>query len=767
MDSEIDMAALSDFIEIFVTPAADADRHEFDCAADKFDYYQAAKKYRAQLVELYGKQPMLGKVDDVKITELFTDFYVCDTQPVFTGRWIDSMLERGEIHSSEKLGKRERALPLVMAGNNLYIRGKPGIGKTAFLKYVAMQAVEGDLRRVPIFVSVREWLKRPYNQARKVALRPYLVEQFAICNFPNAELFVERLLESGKVLVLFDGLDEEESVERQQRRRLRELLGNFTTEYSDCQYLLSSSWSYGLSMFEGMRTVALADLLPEQIETYVEKWFTGQPHILAAFNFKGELTKAENAGFADLSRNPLLLTMLCIYFNDAQKFPNQPEDLYEEAIDGPSRKWGSSQSAQHKSLTLSLWHKQRLFAWIAVQTFGKNNGLIDQQWLIVLIEAYLLRLPHVPNDIDELAVLKDIELQHDIFTKQDEGIYSFAHPTVQEYFAALYVVENTENDSIKELVKSHLTDDHWRKVFLLVVNMLGDKNDFFEQMRQQAHAIISDDPVLVDLVSWAERRAEQITAKDEWQNDAIRFAYISLACARSFVLDYESYIYLVKPVLRERAVERTHALALAFDRIRDRKSGVFAGTLSNTLFTAIARALMRVYDLSRDRKQAQDSAYRIAQSFDPNELFSFNSDIVLERWQDFAKNLHEEVAVDFRLIQVWQYASIFGLIWKDNRAQLAEAMNAYEALLFPLTIDFVRTNIDAPELVRGLEMLDTPTALNSPAQWQTFTRSLEELLSTQRMFDFKCQINRKQLEKMNLYFTANERLVRCLTLSVV
>ena len=34
------------------------------------------------------------------------------------------------------------------------------------------------------------------------------MEQFAVCQFPDAALFVERLLKAGKALVLFDGLDE-------------------------------------------------------------------------------------------------------------------------------------------------------------------------------------------------------------------------------------------------------------------------------------------------------------------------------------------------------------------------------------------------------------------------------------------------------------------------------------------------------------------------------------------------------------------------------
>jgi predicted NACHT family NTPase len=42
-------------------------------------------------------------------------------------------------------------------GHRLFILGKPGAGKTTFLKYLTIQAAQGDLNQVPIFVRLREW----------------------------------------------------------------------------------------------------------------------------------------------------------------------------------------------------------------------------------------------------------------------------------------------------------------------------------------------------------------------------------------------------------------------------------------------------------------------------------------------------------------------------------------------------------------------------------------------------------------------------------
>ena len=66
--------------------------------------------------------------------------------------------------------------------------GKPGAGKTTFLKYLTLQACAGKVitsaKKRPIFVSLKEWIDSGTEE-----LIPFLAQQFKICEFPKSGLY--------------------------------------------------------------------------------------------------------------------------------------------------------------------------------------------------------------------------------------------------------------------------------------------------------------------------------------------------------------------------------------------------------------------------------------------------------------------------------------------------------------------------------------------------------------------------------------------------
>lgn len=270
-------------------------------------------------------------------------------------------------------------------------------------------------------------------------------------------------------------------------------------------------------------------------------------------------------------------------------------------------------------------------------------------------------------------------------------------------------------------------------------------------MRESVDRPIRDDPVLVELLSLAACQAERLLISDVRQKAIIRFVYVSLACSRDFVLEHGNYIMYIRPILREWALEKTHALASASEHAHNCER-TFAYDLRSALTVSIDLALAHVIDRRVDRKLARSLAHDLQYSLDLN----------YEIGQELADNLHPEIGVDIRLLRAWQGASVFGLIWKDNRIRLSEMMDAYAASFFPKMINFVHTTIDAPKLLKRLELLDVPSASSSAWQWQTFTLTLQDLLTAERAFDFGRSISREQLRKMDDYFVANEQLISSL-----
>src|SRR4051794_9178253 len=170
---------------------------------EQIDWTRASHTYRQKLVELYGYMQIFGMPEKAPLGDIFTDLYLLDKPSAWRRHAIEELRARSQMHA-DPLEKEQRleGTALVASRPRLFILGQPGSGKTTFLKHLVMQAIQGQLDAIPIFISLKVW------SDTNVELLPFLVRQFAICNFPDAQPFVETILEDGKAIVLFDGLDE-------------------------------------------------------------------------------------------------------------------------------------------------------------------------------------------------------------------------------------------------------------------------------------------------------------------------------------------------------------------------------------------------------------------------------------------------------------------------------------------------------------------------------------------------------------------------------
>ena len=149
-------------------------------------------------------------------------------------------------------GQRHSALEVALTGKNLFILGKPGAGKTTFLKYLAILCCKSKIRKTPIFVSLKDW------SDSSLSIIPYIAKQFDICGLPNAQPFVEALLERGDALVLLDGLDEVNEAGSKRSQTIREIV-NLSKKYKKCQYCTTCRTAATDYSFEQFTYLEVAD----------------------------------------------------------------------------------------------------------------------------------------------------------------------------------------------------------------------------------------------------------------------------------------------------------------------------------------------------------------------------------------------------------------------------------------------------------------------------------------------------------------------------
>jgi len=195
----------------------------------------------------------------------------------------------------------------------------------------------------------------------------------------------------------------------------------------------------------------------------------------------------------------LLLTMLCLAFDELMDFPKNRAELYKEALDALLKKWDSSRGIEREDIYryLSLKRKEGMLSYISAATFPKGEYFLPQHVLEKYIASYIQNLsdrnlPEMEDktlDPDSTIILKAIEAHHGLFVERARGIYSFSHLTFQEYFTALYLV-STRSGTLKSIIEEYFPDNKWREVFLLATGMLMDADEFLEMMQHQLYEFI-------------------------------------------------------------------------------------------------------------------------------------------------------------------------------------------------------------------------------------------------------------------------------------
>jgi hypothetical protein len=710
-------------------------------AWERVDWANSANKYREKLQEIYGTIRILGKPEPVSLEGIFTDVLILD-KPSAYQRYNIQQLKAEPEQLDKKPRKNGVALVKNVTAERLFILGKPGAGKTTFLKYITIQAAKGEIDRIPIFVSLKEWADSDLE------LMEFLFKQYDICDFPDAALFVKHILRKGHAMVLFDGLDEVNQ-EGNQRARMINDIRDFSNKYFSTQCLITCRVAATEYTFDQFVYVEIADFTDRQVNTFVSKWFKGARKKKTLFT--EAFNRTENKRLQELARTPLLLSLLCLSFDATLDIPPRRAEIYEEAVEALLKKWDTSRSIKRDDIYrgLSLGHRRHMFARIAARTFQDGDYFLPQKRLSKLIVDYLLQLPGIEEneEIDGDTVLKAIEAQHGIFIERAHQIYSFSHLTFQEYFTAKQIVADTKGRALRGLLTvENITDDRWREVITLTVSLLDNADDFFDIFIESLHTLASREPIINKLLQWAKERAEDFPESAPALRGYYCYLILSLILTPSFTRDYDSDI--------------SSTSSLSFTR------DYSASQIIQICFT-IAQKLDRTHSLSgniaKDVKHNLTVAHKALKEDEhsplgliPSELLELNSDL----------SLHLTQAFFFAL-------SITNLQDSVDTSRLENQLRAYfvELRKYAITLSIVdgRPSIGksagVPAEADKSRDLGVPVASAPTHTWTVFVEKLYSIIH--RGTGYKAYFTPEQHHNLAIFFVATRLLVDCLGLAVV
>jgi hypothetical protein len=302
-------------------------------------------------------------------------------------------------------------------------------------------------------------------------------------------------------LILLDGFDE---VAISKFSYSIQEIKNLTAQYNQNRFVLSCRNAIeNFYIFDQFSEVEMADFTDLQINSFAENWFSKEKRILRLFLEK--LYDESSLPLKELSANPLLLTLLCIAFSETLDFPTNKAELYKEAIDALLKKWDSSRAIKREDpyQSISLKQKELLLSYIAYHFFKDEKFFISQKQLEACISSYLHNIPTIDNSKIELnseKILKSIEAQHGILIERSYQVFSFAHLTFQEYFAAKMIADSNSPSAFIEIVKKNYFNARWREVLLMIPTLQTNSENFFLVAREALRELCNSSKEVKDFL---------------------------------------------------------------------------------------------------------------------------------------------------------------------------------------------------------------------------------------------------------------------------
>lgn len=184
---------------------------------------------------------------------------------------IDELLKQCDAAEFERFGlgkiqeKRIAGTIAIERFSKLMVLGKPGAGKTTFLKYLAIQCIHGKILsdHVPVFVTLKNFAE----DERLFDLQTYL--QAYLQPYIGDKSFLP-VLQAGNALLLLDGLDE---VREEDTKRVISQIQQLAQWFPINRLVITCRIAAKEYPFETFTEVEVADFDDEQIRTFAEKWF--------------------------------------------------------------------------------------------------------------------------------------------------------------------------------------------------------------------------------------------------------------------------------------------------------------------------------------------------------------------------------------------------------------------------------------------------------------------------------------------------------------
>jgi Cdc6-like AAA superfamily ATPase len=376
---------------------------------------------------------------------------------------------------------------------NLAIIGAPGSGKTTLLKHMTLTLTAkkkqrkqvGAPEKLPILLVLREHVEAIKSNPN-LKLVEALQNSLTKLEKEAPPGWFEKQLRYGRCLIMLDGLDEVADFEL--RKQVVQWVENqIDIHHKNCFVISSRPFGYRSNPLSNVTVVEVRPFNSIQIRNFIDNWYlaneimSAQKHdpgvVMAAQEGAEDLLRRirSSAALSDLAVNPLLLTMIANVHRYRSSLPGRRVELYAEICEVFL---GKQQQSRGLKLDLTPVQKQEVLQPLAYMMMQKQTREITLEEALTVIQQPLDEVR--PNSSGQ-DFLKMIEDSSGLLLERENGIYSFAHLTFQEFLAAVYI----QKQALESELVAQVSESWWHETIRLysaqddatpIINACLDRN---------------------------------------------------------------------------------------------------------------------------------------------------------------------------------------------------------------------------------------------------------------------------------------------------
>lgn len=340
------------------------------------------------------------------------------------------------VENDNKIISTNSSNELFKQYNYITIIGDAGSGKSTLVKHLFLNTIY-EKSKIPILIELR-YLNETSEELEKHIKNTITQNKLSV----NDDI-LERLLEKGKFSLFLDGYDE---VDEKTKKRLVKQINDFVNKYNENYYLLTSRPYSNIESLPLFTNLKMKDLSIEndEIRGFVYKQL-GTEKELAEKAVKS-IEQGVSVYIHSFLKNPLLLSLYLLTFQNYASIPDKKYIFYRRVI--------NALFSEHDSRTKLGYVREKLCG-------------LDQEVFELVLKSFSF-LSYFENEFTfnrdyvnlKLKLIKEkrgLKFDNNKFISDlksaislwvdDEGLYSFAHRSLQEYFTALFITELKEEEN--------------------------------------------------------------------------------------------------------------------------------------------------------------------------------------------------------------------------------------------------------------------------------------------------------------------------------